>query len=243
MITTNERVAMTSPEKPMKLQDEWCKRMCDDEFDRSILFNETIDGEGQAMKGLLISEEEYASLITVGARQICVRFGLDDQSGSPIPVCIFYAVHAKKRIVSDYLIVYQRISDIQGDEGELSDQLANTWKKNYRDCMKDNSILPSFFYVPALNIDTVAPENKVLRGYSYDIQEIVNVLYNSGGDADVKSVQVLFGLHGSPEVLTDFSRPTCTFGILFHAADKHGRRLMDGLPPYYDIGTPCPDVC
>lgn len=243
MITTNERVAMTSPEKAMKLQDEWSKRMCDDEFDLANFFNETIDGKKQPMNGLLISEEEYVSLITVGARRIFVRFGLDEQSGSLKPVCIFYAVDAKNRIVSDYLIVNQNISKIQSEEGELSDQLAKTWKGNWRDCMKENSILPSFFYVPALNVETVAPENKVLRGYSYDVQEIVNILFNTGGTADVKSVQVLFGLHGHPQVLTDYARPTCTFGILFHAADKNGKRLMNGLPPYYDIGTPCPDVC
>ncbi len=234
MSRKNKTIPMTAPEVPQQLQDNWQERISKGAIDLEKAFG--------TMRGLHMSFNEYASLITVGATHLCVKFGLHGNAKHSEIVCVLYSVDSKHRIVSDYLIVSEQISELGTGKGELTDQLATCWIANWTNCIANSTFDPRYFDVPGFDADITPPEEKVILGYNFKIQETVDVLLSNGPEDDVKNIHIIFGLHGAPQMENALPPPTCTFGVILHTADDNGL-IRDGGGGYYDIATPCPDVC
>lgn len=199
------------------------------------------------LSGVSLSFKEYSNLVVVGAKNISLKFGIEqllDEPGSPYRfLCILYALDSKNRQVSDYVVVGKPITGGSVDPGEISDQLEQAWYQNWTRIQQNNHFKQVYFEVPGLLEDYSELRNRLIQGYTFEVQEMVDILFPSLADDTIHEVQILIGLHGGFHAKDSDPSPTCTFGVVFHAADETGHYLKDGGGGYFDIGTPCPDVC
>lgn len=229
----NKIIPMTSPDIPRMLQANWRERIRTGAINLEKVFG--------SMSGLHLSFSEYAALITVGATHLCVKFGLQGDVENSEIVCVLYSLDTKHRIVSDYLVVSQPIKELGAGKGELTDQLAACWISNWNSCIASSQYDPRYFEVPGFDLHTSEVEDKVILGYNFKIQETVDVLLSNGPGKPVKNIHILFGLHGGPPEASAMPPSTSTLGVILHTSDNNG--VFRGGGGYYDIATPCPDVC
>lgn len=220
-------------------QESWIQFLKESDSDQKIKFF-------SGLSGLSLSFEEYSNLIVVGAKKLFLKFGIetvtDNGETAQRFMCMLYALDRKNRIVSDYVMVRKPIEGTVAP-GEISGQLKRMWHRNWTHVQNEKDYSLDYFEVPGLIADYANVEDRLIRGYTFEIQEMADVIMPVMANDNVHEVQILIGLHGGAPVKSATPSSTCTFGVVFHATGETGSGFGDGGGGNFDIGTPCPDVC
>lgn len=216
----------------------------------------------QLLYGYTLHKEKIKKILSVvGIKKVSIRFGVDYKPNSDNPYVsfpfrvIYYGTDNKGKVLTPYyeatnpVITQPHFLDSNSNSDPnpymypyiVPNNLAKHWIHNWNailnstDPLYDSDLIFSVTYVE---------DDPILRGYSYDINEIKQALYTSISE-DSKDITLLFCLHKSVEPETPFRlEPEDTFGLIFQfKGNAVNTGIGDDGVLYADISAPCPVCC
>ena len=239
---------------------------------------EKTDTGGQVCLGFYLTYHEYVQQISgIGAYRFCIRIG-HDFDGQACCLIVF-CVDKRNNLTSDYLRVNNAINIGYKNAKHLTHafvtgkptpqstaagmvplQLVDTWIGSWISGLANKRIPENTFRIPS--------SLKVLKGYTYQINEVIDALFTNGTVVQVSRVNIFFTSHAT-QVATEANSKSVylpskgSFGFLLASSIPIDLRTTVGhaqnpdqsltlfeevienqmVSTFFDIGSPCPDTC
>ncbi|MEL6534311.1 MAG: hypothetical protein AAFQ98_02805 [Bacteroidota bacterium] len=206
--------------------------------------------------GLNMEFEQYVSAISpVGSKQLCIRMGCATPKGGQFGL-ILYPVNNNQQRSGNYYLITQsmyRPIDTLPTRGiihvtpgnRLPDQLGELWRLDWNDALFTHTLTPACFTLPV--------SQKLIRGYNYQLQEIIDTLFPPADHPSgvVSHVYFILARHGHDPFGTESS--SGCFGLVLLSGSQPPDELFNPeisdsresgfRGSFYDLGSPCPDTC